>query len=92
MPAFNESTVENPAPSLFGGLGYVHHYRPDMALGDPLAGLVQISVPNVSMDIRDVFAVGELQADSVVKEFLTTAADGKSNTHRLTLVTLGACA
>ncbi len=43
-----------------------------------MAELFQTSVPNVSMHIRNVFAVGELQADSVVKEFLTTAADGKS--------------
>ena len=43
-----------------------------------MAELFQTSVPNVSMHIRNVFAEGELQADSVVKEFLTTAADGKS--------------
>ena len=43
-----------------------------------MAELFQTSVPNVSMHIRNVFAVGELQADSVAKEFLTTAADGKS--------------
>jgi hypothetical protein len=30
------------------------------------------------MHIRNVFAEGELQADSVVKEFLTTATDGKN--------------
>ena len=43
-----------------------------------MAELFQTSVPNVSMHIRNVFAEGELQAGSVVKEFLTTAADGKS--------------
>ena len=43
-----------------------------------MAELFQTSVPNVSMHIRNVFADGELLADSVVKEFLTTAADGKS--------------
>jgi hypothetical protein len=32
------------------------------------------------MHIRNVFAEGELQAGSVVKEFLTTAADGKTYT------------
>jgi hypothetical protein len=42
-----------------------------------MAELFQTSIPNVSMHIRNVFAEGELQADSVVKEFLTTAADGK---------------
>ena len=35
-------------------------------------------MPNVSMHIRNVFEEGELQAGSVVKEFLTTAADGKN--------------
>ena len=43
-----------------------------------MAELFQTTIPNVSMHIRNVFAEGELQADSVVKEFLTTAADGKS--------------
>ena len=42
-----------------------------------MAELFQTSVPNVSMHIRNLFAEGELQAGSVVKEFLTTAADGK---------------
>ena len=42
-----------------------------------MAELFQTSVPNVSMHIRNLFADGELLADSVVKEFLTTAADGK---------------
>ena len=41
-----------------------------------MAELFQTSVPNVSMHIRNVFAEGELQAGSVVKESLTTAADG----------------
>ena len=44
------------------------------------AELFQTSIPNVSMHIRNVFEEGELQAGSVVKEFLTTAADGKSYT------------
>ncbi len=42
-----------------------------------MAELFQTSVPNVSMHLKNVFAEGELQADSVVKESLTTAADGK---------------
>lgn len=42
-----------------------------------MAELFQTSVPNVSMHIRNLFAEGELRADSVVKESLTTAADGK---------------
>lgn len=42
-----------------------------------LAELFQTSKQNVSLHIRNVLAEGELQADSVVKENLTTAADGK---------------
>lgn len=58
-----------------------------------MAELFQTSVPNVSLHIRNVFAAGELQADSVVKEFLTTAADCKSYiTQQPTFVTLNACA
>jgi hypothetical protein len=43
-----------------------------------MAELFQTTIPNVSMHLRNVFAEGELQADSVVQEFLTTAADGKN--------------
>ena len=43
-----------------------------------MAELFQTSIPNVSMHIRNVFGEGELQPDSVVKEFLTTATDGKN--------------
>jgi len=43
-----------------------------------MAALFQTSVPNISMHIRNVLAEAELQADSVVKESLTTAADGKN--------------
>ena len=43
-----------------------------------MAELFQTSVPNVSMHIRNVLKEGELQADSVVKDFLTTAVDGKN--------------
>ena len=46
-------------------------------------GSVQTSVPNISMHVRNMFAEGELRADSVVKESLTTAADGKDYTTRL---------
>jgi hypothetical protein len=43
-----------------------------------MAALFQSSVPNISMHIRNVFAEGELTANSVVKESLTTAADSKN--------------
>jgi hypothetical protein len=40
--------------------------------------LFQTSKQNISLHIRNVFEEGELQPESVVKEYLTTAADGKS--------------
>jgi hypothetical protein len=43
-----------------------------------MADLFQTSVPNVSMHIRNIFSEGELQKESVIKDFLTTAADGKN--------------
>jgi len=42
-----------------------------------MAELFQTTTPNVSMHLRNIFAEGELQPNSVVKEFLTPAADGK---------------
>ncbi len=43
-----------------------------------MAELFQTSVPNISMHVRNLFTEGELRQDSVVKDFLTTAADGKN--------------
>jgi len=43
-----------------------------------MAELFQTTIPNISMHIRNVFSEGELKPDSVVKESLTTAADGKN--------------
>jgi len=48
-----------------------------------MAELFQTTIPNVSMHIRNVLC-GRWQADSVVKEFLTTAADGKNYTTKFT--------
>ena len=42
-----------------------------------VAELFQTSIPNISMHIRNIFREGELDPDSVVKSYLTTAADGK---------------
>jgi hypothetical protein len=39
-----------------------------------MAALFQTTVPNVNMHLRNIFAEGELQADSVIQEFLITAA------------------
>jgi hypothetical protein len=43
-----------------------------------MATLFQTTVPNVNMHLRNIFAEGELQAGSVIQEFLITAADGKN--------------
>ena len=43
-----------------------------------MAELFQTTIPNVSMHIRNLFSERELNPDSVVKESLTTAADGKN--------------
>lgn len=43
-----------------------------------MAELFQTTKQNVSLHIQNVFAEGELDEDSVVKEFLTTATDGKN--------------
>ncbi len=45
-----------------------------------LAELFDTSVPNISMHISNILKENELQVDSVVKDYLTTAADGKNYT------------
>jgi hypothetical protein len=42
-----------------------------------LAELFQTTVPNINMHINNIFEEGELEAESVIKDFLITAADGK---------------
>jgi len=42
-----------------------------------LAELFDTSVPNVSMHIANVLKKGELERNSVIKNYLTTASDGK---------------
>ena len=42
-----------------------------------MAELFQTSIPNISMHVRNIFREGELREESVIKDFLTTAADGK---------------
>ena len=42
-----------------------------------LAKLFDTSVPNISMHISNILKEKELIANSVVKDYLTTAADGK---------------
>lgn len=45
-----------------------------------LAELFATSVPNISMHISNILEDRELEADSVIKYYLTTAADGKEYT------------
>jgi hypothetical protein len=44
---------------------------------DQMAERFQTSIPNVSMQIRNIFREAELREESVVKDLLTTAANGK---------------
>jgi hypothetical protein len=43
-----------------------------------LAELFQTTKQNISLHLQNIFKEGELEENSVVKDFLTTAADGKS--------------
>jgi len=42
-----------------------------------IAELFQTTKQNISLHLKNLFVEGELREDSVVKEYLTTAADGK---------------
>ena len=42
-----------------------------------LAELFDTSVPNISMHISNILKEGELEENSVIKNYLTTATDGK---------------
>lgn len=42
-----------------------------------IAELFSTSVPNISMHISNILKEGELKENSVIKDYLTTAADGK---------------
>jgi hypothetical protein len=43
-----------------------------------LTELFDTSVPNMSMHISNILEENELDANSVIKDYLTTAADGKN--------------
>ena len=43
-----------------------------------MAELFATSIPNISMHISNILKESELQQNSVIKEYLTTAADGKN--------------
>ncbi len=42
-----------------------------------MAELFQTTVPNINIHLKNIFEEGELDASSVFKDFLITAADGK---------------
>lgn len=42
-----------------------------------MAELFDTSIPNISMHISNILKEGELRQNSVIKEYLTTASDGK---------------
>ena len=48
-----------------------------------IAKLFATSVPNISMHIANILKEGELEQNSVVKDYLTTAADGNESTRSL---------
>jgi len=51
-----------------------------------LAELFATSVPNISMHITNILKEGELEQNSVIKDYLTTASDGKE--YRVTFYSL----
>ena len=44
---------------------------------DVIANLYDTTKNNISMHLKNIFDEGELEKESVVKKFLTTASDGK---------------
>jgi hypothetical protein len=61
----------------------------------PIAELFQTTKQNISLHTRNIIDEGELQPGSVVKEYLTTAADGKQYRTKfynlaMTVATIGA--
>ena len=51
---------------------------------DQMAELFQRDKSTISRHIKNIFAEGELERDSVVAKFATTAADGKDLSGRIT--------
>jgi hypothetical protein len=43
-----------------------------------MVALFETTKQNISLHIKNIFAEGELDENSVVKEYLKTAADGKN--------------
>ena len=45
---------------------------------ETIASLFNITIPNISMHIKNIFDENEIEKESVVKKFLITASDGKN--------------
>jgi hypothetical protein len=45
-----------------------------------MAALYDVSIPAINQHLKTIYNDGELAPDSVIKEYLTTAADGKKYT------------
>lgn len=43
-----------------------------------MAALFQTTVANINIHLKNIFEEGELDVNSVIKDFLITAADGKN--------------
>lgn len=43
-----------------------------------MAELFDVSIPTINEHLKNIFGSGELQSDSVIRKFRTTAADGKN--------------
>lgn len=52
---------------------------------EQLVSLYQTSKANVSEHIKNIFEEGELERDSVVRKFRTTASDGKTTMFTITI-------
>ncbi len=49
-----------------------------------MAALYDVTIPAINQHIKTIFNDSELMPDSVIKEYLTTAADGKTTTQNTT--------
>ena len=43
-----------------------------------MVGLYSVSVPAINQHLKRIFSDNELEESSVIKQYLTTAADGKN--------------
>ena len=63
-------TAKAKSPSIQGMAGSLNQSQ--------ISDLFATSIPNISIHVSNILKEGELQKLSVIKDFLTTAPDGKS--------------